>query len=78
MVENVQTIADSPIAEEYAAFSTVTAGEREMRFARNPIADRSLQETPAPALGEHTDAILRELGHDDDTIVALRAAQVIG
>jgi itaconate CoA-transferase len=31
-----------------------------------------------PALGEHTDAILRELGISDAEIVALRAAGVIG
>ena len=32
---------------------------------------------PVPALGEHTDAILRELGCDDARIAALRAAQAI-
>jgi len=32
---------------------------------------------PVPALGEHTDAILRSLGHTDTDIAALRAARVI-
>ncbi|HYS41747.1 MAG TPA: CoA transferase, partial [Pseudonocardiaceae bacterium] len=32
---------------------------------------------PVPALGEHTDAILRGLGHTDTDIAALRAARVI-
>jgi crotonobetainyl-CoA:carnitine CoA-transferase CaiB-like acyl-CoA transferase len=33
---------------------------------------------PVPALGEHTDAILGELGYDDDAIAALREAGAIG
>ncbi len=35
--------------------------------------------TPAPMLGEHTDAVLRDLlGLDADAIAALRAAGAIG
>ncbi|HLK11274.1 MAG TPA: CaiB/BaiF CoA-transferase family protein [Candidatus Binatia bacterium] len=34
--------------------------------------------TPPPALGEHTDAVLAELGFDAAAIAALRAAGVIG
>jgi len=62
MVENVASIAESPISDEYDAFSSVKPSlEREMRFVRNPIAPLGEHETPAPALGEHTDEILREL-----------------
>ena len=32
---------------------------------------------PVPAVGEHTDAILRELGRDDAAIARLRAAAAI-
>jgi itaconate CoA-transferase len=32
---------------------------------------------PVPALGEHTDAILRELGYDSAQIEALRASGTI-
>jgi crotonobetainyl-CoA:carnitine CoA-transferase CaiB-like acyl-CoA transferase len=32
---------------------------------------------PAPALGEHTDEILTELGYDQDRIAGLRAAELI-
>jgi formyl-CoA transferase len=32
---------------------------------------------PVPAVGEHTDAILRELGRDDDAIASLHAEGVV-
>jgi crotonobetainyl-CoA:carnitine CoA-transferase CaiB-like acyl-CoA transferase len=32
---------------------------------------------PVPGVGEHTDAILRELGRDAETIARLRAGSVI-
>jgi crotonobetainyl-CoA:carnitine CoA-transferase CaiB-like acyl-CoA transferase len=32
---------------------------------------------PAPALGEHTDALLGALGYDQERLRALRAAKVI-
>jgi len=44
-----------------------------IRFARTPGALR----TPAPALGEHTDVILREAGLAVDEIAQLRTAKVI-
>lgn len=34
-------------------------------------------ERGGPALGEHTDAVLRSLGHDDETILRLRAARIV-
>ncbi len=63
VIENVKSIADSKLAEEYQAFSTVkTASSREMRFVRNPIADSGFAETAAPGLGQHTAEIMAELG----------------
>jgi formyl-CoA transferase len=44
-----------------------------LRFERTPAAISR----PAPALGEHTDEVLAELGHDAAEISAWRAAGVV-
>lgn len=65
VIDNVQSIAENPVAEEYSAFSSVQTGSgRNMRFVRNPIASADLAETAAPELGQHTAEILAELGID--------------
>ncbi|ESS06166.1 MAG: putative acyl-CoA transferases/carnitine dehydratase, partial [uncultured archaeon A07HB70] len=55
-----------------------TAGEVEMpgspmHMSRTPASVRD----PPPLLGEHTDAVLREMGYDDSRIAALRDADVV-
>ena len=40
-------------------------------------ADEDAPARPAPALGEHTDALLKEIGYDSDRIRALRESKVI-
>jgi len=52
----------------------------EIKLVSQPV---RLSRTPAslaaatPALGEHTDEVLRELGYDDGEIAALRAERVV-
>lgn len=76
LIENVGSIADSDIAGEYAAFSAVTDDlGRARRFVRSPLAAADCGERAAPALGQHTREILRELGFADaeiEDLVALR------
>lgn len=73
VVENVESIANSPIADEYHAFSKVTTASGSMEFVRNPIADPKLQETAAPAPGQHNREILRELGYSESEIETMEA-----
>ncbi|MEV6750442.1 CaiB/BaiF CoA transferase family protein [Streptomyces sp. NPDC058322] len=40
--------------------------------------ERKVPPGPAPNLGEHTDAVLRDLGYDDAAIAELRGAEVVG
>ena len=72
LVENVESVAAGDVADEYAAFSAVVDSEgREMRYVRNPIADLEIKESAAPTLGQHSEAILRELGYADAEIESL-------
>ena len=65
VIETVATIAESPIARDYRAFSEVETGDgNTMRFVRNPLAVKDASEPPAPCLGQHTAEILAELGLD--------------
>jgi len=61
VIENVKSIAESSLSEEYKAFSSLkSASGRDMRFVRNPIASPNFMETAAPA--QHTAEILAEIG----------------
>ena len=54
--------------------------EGEITAIHRPVlidGERTERALPAPTLGEHTDAILAELGYDEGEIAELRAASVI-
>lgn len=71
------TLARGLIAEtEHEAFGTVRSLRSAVRVGP-PGADRA-PTRPAPAMGEHTESVLRGLGYDDDKIAALRRAGALG
>jgi crotonobetainyl-CoA:carnitine CoA-transferase CaiB-like acyl-CoA transferase len=59
---------------------TLNGGDRNVAYVGQPI---DMSRTPSsivahpPALGEHTDAVLAELGLDEATIADLRARHVV-
>jgi CoA:oxalate CoA-transferase len=70
VIENIESISNNLISEEYNAFSEIEVGttKQKMRFVRNPISSKNLVETPPPKLGEHTLQILQEIGCDESLI----------
>lgn len=59
---------------EHAAAGRVTTLANPIRLADSPAAYR----LPPPRLGEHSAAVLAELGYAEDTVANLKAAGVIG
>lgn len=70
VIENIESISNNLISEEYNAFSEIEVGttKQKMRFVRNPISSENLVETPPPKLGEHTLQILQEIGCEESLI----------
>ena len=70
VIENIESISNNLISDEYKAFSEIEVGttKQKMRFVRNPISSENLVETPPPKLGEHTLQILQEIGCDESLI----------
>ena len=80
-VRNIKQMLDDPQLESRNMIETVThptVGPTRVigapiQLSENPASVR----TPPPVLGQHTDAMLREIGYDDGAIAALRAKRVI-
>jgi len=75
-------MSDPDLARRGAAGELDVAGVGPARIVRSPFVidgQRRHETAPPPALGEHTDEVLRDvLGYDDERIAATRAAGGLG
>jgi formyl-CoA transferase len=80
-INTLPEVLDDPQVRHLRTFYRQThPTEGEITAIHRPVlidGERAQRALPAPTLGEHTDAILAELGYDNDKIAQLRAAKVI-
>ena len=78
-VNNIAEALDNPfVAENGCLQSLMHPSAGEYRLVAPPVrSSEPAPARPAPALGEHTDALLGALGYDQERLRALRAAKVI-
>ncbi len=80
-VQSLQDVLDDPQVRHLRTFYKQRhATEGEITAIHRPLlidGRRDECASPAPTLGEHTDAVLAELGYDPSEIAELRAASVI-
>ena len=80
-VNSIEDVLDDPQARHLRSFYQQRhPSEGEITAIHRPVlidGARNERALPAPVLGEHTDAVLAELGYDQDEIAKLRAAAVI-
>ncbi len=79
-INDLAQALENPFVTEHARLQTIPHRERgSYRMVASPVrcAGDEPPARPAPALGEHTDALLRELGYDGARIQALRDTKVI-
>lgn len=62
------------VSVEHPTAGTVRMLGMPLRFSQTPGSVRR----PPPTLGQHTDEVLRELGHDEAAIADLRARRIVG
>ncbi len=79
-INDLAQALENPFVTEHGRLQTLphpARGSYRMVAAPVKCAGDEAPARPAPALGEHTDALLRELGYDEARIRALRDAKVI-
>jgi succinate--hydroxymethylglutarate CoA-transferase len=78
-INDLAQALDNPFVTENGRLQTIPHASRgSYRMVAPPVrcAGEEAPARPAPALGEHTDELLRELGYDAARIAALKAARV--
>ena len=79
-INDLAQALDNPFVTGHGRLQTLPHAARgSYRMVASPVrcAGETPPARPAPALGEHTDALLRELGYDEARIRALRDAKVV-
>lgn len=78
-MNTVDEFAEHPQLVDRGRWSTVGSPAGPLRALLPPVIMEAVEPVmnPIPAVGEHTDAILRELGIDDETIAAWRRSGMI-
>jgi crotonobetainyl-CoA:carnitine CoA-transferase CaiB-like acyl-CoA transferase len=80
-VNDIAGALDNPFVTEHGRVQTIRHGDGgEYRLVAPPVrcADEDPPARPAPALGEHTHALLTELGYEEARIQQLRTSGTIG
>lgn len=76
-----QALSDEQVQFRNMVVDLETPDGQRTKGPGNPIKfSRTAEEsfTPAPALGQHTDEVLKMLGYSDEQIAQLRSAEVVG
>jgi formyl-CoA transferase len=80
-VHNIEDVIDDAQVKHLQTFRTLRhPTEGEQTAIRRPVlidGGRDGSDLPAPALGEHTDQVLNELGYDQAAIAQMRKAKVV-
>jgi itaconate CoA-transferase len=78
-LNSVQEFLDHPQLDARDRWQEVDSPVGALRMIKPPVIMEGIEPRmdPVPAIGEHTEAILRSLGYDDARIARLRADQVI-